>query len=99
VALVHSLATEELRQASCRTQSAPEKLMTLETLQAEVMRLLPADRAKLLDRLIVSLDVDVEAEAAWDKLADEREQEVASGAATANPVDVVIARLEARFPG
>jgi len=73
--------------------------MTLETLQAEVMRLLPADRAKLLDRLIVSLDVDVEAEAAWDKLADEREQEVASGAATANPVDVVIARLEARFPG
>ena len=73
--------------------------MTLETLQAEVMRLSPADRAKLLDRLIASLDVDIEAEAAWDKLADEREQELASGAATAIPVDVVIARLEARFPG
>lgn len=73
--------------------------MTLETLQAEVMRLSPADRARLLDRLIASLDVDVEAEAAWDKLADEREKELASGAATAIPVDVVIARLEARFPG
>ena len=43
---------------------------TLETLQAEVMRLSPADRAKLLDRLIVSLDVDPDAEAAWDELAD-----------------------------
>lgn len=73
--------------------------MTLETLQAEVMRLSPADRAKLLDRLIASLDVDAGVEAAWDKLADEREQELATGATTAVPLDVAIARLEARFPG
>ena len=71
----------------------------LEALQAEVLRLPPADRAKLLDRLIASLDVDVEAEAAWDALADAREQELESGAVKAVPVDVVIARLEARFPG
>lgn len=71
----------------------------LETLQAEVLRLSPADRAKLLDRLIASLDVDSGVEAAWDKLADEREQELVSGIATAVPLDVVIARLEARFPG
>lgn len=71
----------------------------LETLQAEVLRLPPADRAKLLDRLIASLDVDSGVEAAWDKLADEREQELVSGIATAVPLDVVIARLEARFPG
>src|SRR6266568_579781 len=32
---------------------------TLETLQAEVMRLSPKDRARLLDRLIVSLDVSI----------------------------------------
>ena len=73
--------------------------ITLETLQAEVMRLSPADRARLLDRLIASLDVDAGAEAAWDKLAGEREQELAVGGVTAVPLDVAIARLEARFPG
>ncbi len=72
---------------------------TLETLQAEVLRLSPADRARLLDRLIASLDVDAGAEAAWDKLADEREQDLEAGAVTAVPLDVAIARLEARFPG
>ena len=73
--------------------------ITLETLQAEVLRLSPADRARLLDRLIASLDFDAGVEAAWDKLADEREQELADGRATAVPLEVVIARLEARFPG
>ena len=72
---------------------------TLETLQAEVLRLSPADRAKLLDRLIVSLDVDPDAEAAWDELADRREQELQTGAAKSIPVEVAVARLEARFPG
>ena len=71
----------------------------LETLQAEVLRLSPADRAKLLDRLIASLDVDAGIEAAWDKLADEREQELVAGTANVVPIDVAIARLEARFPG
>lgn len=72
--------------------------MTLEALQAEVMRLSPADRAKLLDRLIASLDVDTGNEAAWDQLADEREQALDAGTANAVPLDVAIARLEARFP-
>ena len=71
----------------------------LETLQAEVLRLSPVDRARLLDRLIASLDVDAGVEAAWDQLADEREQELADGTANAVPVDVAIARLDARFPG
>jgi Putative addiction module component len=69
--------------------------ITLETLQAEVLRLSPADRAQLLDRLIASLDVDAGAEAAWDKLANEREHELADGRASAVPLDVAIARLEA----
>lgn len=73
--------------------------IALETLQAEVLRLPPADRARLLDRLIASLDVDAGAEAAWDALADQREQELSSGTATAVPLEVVVARLEARFPG
>lgn len=73
--------------------------ISLETLQAQVLRLSPADRARLLDRLIASLDVDAGAEAAWDKLADDREQELTAGSAAAVPLDVAIARLEARFPG
>ncbi len=72
---------------------------TLEALQAEVMRLSSADRARLLDRLVASLDVDAEAEAAWDELADERDAEFSSGSAAAVPLDVAVARLEARFKG
>lgn len=48
----------------------------LETLQAEVWRLSPKDRARLLDRLIAGLDADADAddEAAWDAVADKRER-------------------------
>jgi len=71
----------------------------LEVLQAEVLRLSPADRARLLDRLVASLDVDASVEAAWDAIADQREQELSSGAVESVPLEVAIARLEARFPG
>ena len=66
---------------------------TLETVQAEVMRLSPADRAKLLDSLIASLDIDADAEAAWDELADTREHDLETGAAQAIPLDVAVARF------
>ena len=72
---------------------------TLETLQAEVLRLSPSDRARLLDRLIASLDVDTQAEDAWDAVADQREGELETGTAQGVPLDVATARLEARFPG
>ena len=72
---------------------------TLETLQAEALRLLPQDRARLLDRLMASLDVDTEAEAAWEAMADQREGEIETGTVETVPRDVVIAKLEARFPG
>jgi hypothetical protein len=68
-----------------------------EPLQAEVLRLSPSDRARLLERLIVSLDSDVEVEAAWDAAADAREAEFGSGAATAVRLEEDIARLEARL--
>lgn len=72
---------------------------TLETLQADVLRLSPQDRARLLDRLIASLDIDTEAEAAWDALADRRDGEIETGAVQPVPLDVAVAKLEARFPG
>jgi putative addiction module component (TIGR02574 family) len=72
---------------------------TLETLQAEVLRLSPAERAALLDSLIVSLDADAEAEAAWDALADERERALQDGTVEAVTLEAAMARLKARFPG
>lgn len=73
--------------------------MTIESLQAEVMRLSPADRARLLERLIASLDQDTAAEAAWDAEAQRRDAELDSGTVNAMPFSEVIARLETRFPG
>lgn len=72
---------------------------TLDQLHAEVLRLSAADRARLLDRLIASLEIDAGAETAWDELADRRERELEAGTADAVPLEVAIARLEARFPG
>ena len=72
---------------------------TIESLKAEVMSLAPADRARLLDQLIVSLDRDVDTEEAWDELALKRENEIESGSIQGVPLEDVVARLEARFPG
>lgn len=71
--------------------------ISLEALQAEVLRLSPSDRSRLLERLIVSLDSDAEVEAAWDAVADARENEVSSGAVSAVPLEEAMTRLEARF--
>jgi hypothetical protein len=72
---------------------------SLEALQAEVLRLAPADRARLLERLILSLDSDAEAEAAWDAVAEARETEITTGAVSAVPLEEALAKLEARFKG
>ena len=72
---------------------------SLEALQAEVARLCPADRARLLEHLIASLEVDDEVEAAWETVADEREADVESGKVRPVAFEEAIARLEARFPG
>jgi len=72
---------------------------SVEALQAEVLNLSPADRSRLLDRLIASLDEDAEIEAAWDAIADDRQAELASGAAKSVPLSEAISVLEARFPG
>lgn len=72
---------------------------SLEALQAEASRLSPADRSRLLEHLIASLDFDDELEAAWEAVADEREAELESGKVRPVAFEDAIARLEARFPG
>lgn len=72
---------------------------SLEQLQAQALSLSRSDRVRLLECLVTSLDADQELESAWDALADRREAESAAGTAASLPLEDVIARLEARFPG
>jgi len=70
---------------------------SLETLELEVLRLPPADRSRLLDRLIDSLDDGKALDAAWDSEAARRDAEIDAG--TSVPVDAkdVVARLRAKI--
>lgn len=72
---------------------------TLEVLQAQVMSLSKEDRSRLLERLVASLEVDVEAEEEWEQLAAQREAELESGAVSGIPLEDAMAQLRARFPG
>lgn len=47
---------------------------------------------------VATLDTDANSETAWDELADQRERELDAGAVEAVPLEVVVARLEVRFP-
>jgi putative addiction module component (TIGR02574 family) len=72
---------------------------TLDTLQAEVLKLSPVDRAKLLDLLLDSIDEDEEVEREWEQIADERDEELDSGKVSAVDGPTVLARLRAKYPG
>ena len=85
--------------SACQTRLEPSMPRTLESLKEEVMSLAPADRARLLDQLIASLDRDANTEVAWDELALQRETEMLSRPIQGVPLKDVVARLEARFPG
>jgi hypothetical protein len=69
----------------------------LETLEVAVLRLSATDRARLLDRVVASLDADGSRDAAWDTVAAQREASLASGATTEAPLDDVLARLKAEL--
>ena len=69
----------------------------LEALESEVLRLPTADRARLLDRVVASLDADATRDAAWDAVAARRDAEIESGAVQAVPLDQVLARLRSEL--
>lgn len=69
----------------------------LEYVEAQVMQLTPAERNHLLERIFLSLDADAEVEAAWDKVADERESDIAAGRAHWIPGDEAMQQLRARL--
>ena len=69
-----------------------------DVLAAEVMNLGQADRTRILEQLIVSMDASPEIEAVWIQEALHRKVAVADGSMKMVPGDEAIARLEALFP-
>ncbi|MEQ1592867.1 MAG: addiction module protein [Thiobacillaceae bacterium] len=69
----------------------------LEIIEAEVLKLPPSDRSHLLERLVASLEVDPEVEAAWAREADRREAALAAGEVTEVSGVDAIKRLRARL--
>ena len=58
-------------------------VMLVEALEAELLRLPTADRARLLDRVIASLDADKARAQAWDQVAAQRQGEWLRGESAA----------------
>lgn len=65
----------------------------IEVLEAEVLSLSIAERSRLLERLIASLDADPAIEEAWVAEAGRREAEINNGSVAAVPGDEALARL------
>lgn len=70
---------------------------SVEALEAEVLKLTPNDRSRLLERLALSLPADPEVEDAWDEEADRREAQLADGTANLVSGDEAITRLRAKL--
>lgn len=66
-------------------------------LEAEVLRLGAEDRARILERLIASLEPDTQVEKAWVAEALRREAEVSSGKVKLVPGAQAVARVRARI--
>lgn len=70
---------------------------TVEALEAEALQLSPAERARLVERLIASLDTDPEIEEAWAVEVERRNAEIESGAVSLIPGPEALAKLKAQF--
>ena len=69
----------------------------VEVLEAEVLSLPQADRARLIDRLLKSLEKDPEWEASWATEADRRERRIAEGEAAWVPGSEALARIRQKL--
>ncbi|BAO82704.1 flagellar motor switch protein [Serpentinimonas maccroryi] len=70
---------------------------TFEALEAQVLQLSDAQRARLLDRVLASLDVDPASVAVWDAVAQARERSAAQDPSLMLPLDSVLERLRAQL--
>ncbi len=71
--------------------------MTKEQIEQELMKLPVADRARLAERLIASLDEDAELEAAWIAEVRRRDDEFQSGSVESIPLEDALTTIRTRF--
>jgi putative addiction module component (TIGR02574 family) len=70
---------------------------TVETLEAAALQLTPADRARLVNRLIATLDADPEVEEPWAAEVERRQSEIQNGTISLLPGPESVAKLRAEF--
>lgn len=70
---------------------------TIETVEAEALLLSAAERARLIERLIASLDSDPAVEEAWAEEVERRHAEVENGSVTLLSGPEAMAKLKAEF--
>ena len=71
--------------------------LPIEALEAELLRLPSVERARLLDRVVASLDVDTARDEAWDKLAALRDAEIESCASVPVPGPEAVERIRSEL--
>ncbi len=71
--------------------------MSIDELEAQAMMLSPEERLRLGERLLSSVDADLEFEAEWAEEADRRVEEMRSGAVEMVPGDEVFRRALGRL--
>jgi Putative addiction module component len=69
----------------------------LEALESQVLKLPTADRTRLLDRVVASLDADAVRDAAWDAVAAARQAEAERDPSVMLPLDEVLDRIRAEL--
>ncbi|MCC6699664.1 MAG: addiction module protein [Candidatus Hydrogenedentes bacterium] len=71
--------------------------LSIEAIEAEVLNLPAAARARLIEKLISSLEIDPGVEQAWAIEVERRNAEIECGAVSAIPGPEALARLKAEF--
>ncbi len=71
--------------------------LTVETREIELLRLPTSERARLLDRVIASLDADKARDKAWDEFAARRDAEIERGESSPVSGPEALARLRAEL--
>jgi putative addiction module component (TIGR02574 family) len=69
----------------------------IEVLEAEALQLSPVERARLIERLISSLDIDPAVEEAWAVEVERRNAEIESGEVSLLPGPETLAQLKTEF--
>ena len=72
-------------------------MSAVETLEAQALQLSPSDRARLIERLISSLDTDPEVEEAWAAEVERRNAEIVNGTVSLLPGPETLAKFKAEF--